>query len=65
MTAAQRLAAEVRTETKAEILLRLLGQRFGVLPEAIRERVLHASSERLDVWVDRVITAQNLDNVFI
>jgi hypothetical protein len=67
MTAAQRLTAEAeakgRAEGKAELLLRQLGLRFGSLSEATRTRVLHAPPERLDVWAERVITAQNLEEV--
>jgi predicted transposase/invertase (TIGR01784 family) len=75
MTAAQRLTAEAeaRAETrgevlgrakgKAELLLRQLGVRFGVLSEEVREQVLHAPPERLDVWAERVITAQSLEEV--
>jgi predicted transposase/invertase (TIGR01784 family) len=67
MTAAERLIAEgeARGEAKgkAELLLRQLGLRFGALSDATREQVLHAPSERLDVWAERVITAQSLDEV--
>jgi predicted transposase/invertase (TIGR01784 family) len=71
MTAAERLIAEgeargeARGEAKgkAELLLRQLGLRFGVLSDATREQVLHAPSARLDVWAERVITAQSLDEV--
>ena len=79
MTAAQRLTAEAEAKGraegeargraegeakgKAELLLRLLGLRFGALSEAVREQVLHAPPERLDVWAERVITAQSLDEV--
>jgi hypothetical protein len=67
MTAAQILTAEARAEGeakgKAELLLRQLGLRFGALSEAVRAQVLQAPAERLDVWAERVITAQSLEEV--
>jgi hypothetical protein len=71
MTAAQRLTAEAdakgraegEAKRKAELLLRQLGLRFGALSETMRNQVLHAPSERLDVWAERVITAQSLEEV--
>ena len=45
------------------MLIRLLGLRFGALSDAVRDQVLHAPSERLDVWAERVITAQSLEEV--
>lgn len=67
MTAAQKLTAESYArgiaEGKAQLLIRQLGLRFGELPEATRDRVLHAKPERLDAWAERIITAQSLEEV--
>jgi hypothetical protein len=71
MTAAQKLIAEgeargqARGEAKgkAELLLRQLSLRFGTLSEAVRDQVLHAPSERLDVWAERGIAVQSLEGV--
>jgi hypothetical protein len=48
----------------SRLLLRLLERRFGLLDEAIRQRVRSAEPERLLVWGERVSTAQTLDEVF-
>ena len=67
MTAAQKLTEESyargRAKGKAELLIRLLGVRFGALSDAVRETILSAPSERLDVWAERVISGQTLDEV--
>jgi hypothetical protein len=55
--------AEGEAKGKAELLLRQLGLRFGALSEAVREQVLHAPPECLDVWAERVITAQSLEEI--
>ena len=56
--------AEGRAEGKAEALLRLLERRFGAVPEDSRARVLAAPIEDLDAWLDAVILAPSLDDVF-
>jgi predicted transposase YdaD len=45
-------------------LLRQLGRRFGALPEPIAARVAAASVADLERWLDRVIDAASLDDVF-
>jgi hypothetical protein len=49
--------------SKAELLLRLLGLRFGAVAPAVREKVLSATPERLDVWAERVITGCSLEEI--
>ncbi|MEX1369313.1 MAG: Rpn family recombination-promoting nuclease/putative transposase, partial [Nannocystaceae bacterium] len=56
--------AEGKAEGKAEVLLKLLQLRFGPLPETTRAMVDNAKSEQLDIWVERVLTAKSLDEVF-
>lgn len=67
MTAAQKLTedsyAQGRTDGKAELLVRLIDQRFGPLSPADRERILHAPPERLDLWAERVITGKSIDEI--
>lgn len=55
---------EGKVEGEANVLLKLLGLRFGVLPEATRARVERATLAQLDAWVERVLTAATLDEVF-
>jgi predicted transposase/invertase (TIGR01784 family) len=55
--------AACRAEGEAKLLLKQLGLRFGPLSEAVRVRVESAGVERLEVWGERVLTAQTLDEV--
>lgn len=56
--------AEGMAKAKAEVLLKLLGTRFGPLPSSSLTRIEHASLDELDRWVDRVLQAESLDEVF-
>jgi len=49
---------------KTNALTRLLERRFGILPEAVGERVGAASLEQLDAWFDAAIDAGSLGEVF-
>lgn len=53
-----------KAEGKAELVLKLLGLRFGAVPERTRVRVGAAAPEQLDAWAERVLTAETLDEVF-
>lgn len=46
------------------MLLDLLRERFGALPDAIVARVAAADMAQLVVWSKRVLTAPTLDDVF-
>lgn len=71
MTAAQKLTedsyaqgrADGKAEGKAELLIRLIGLRFGPLSPAGRERILNAAPERLDLWAERIITGKSLEEI--
>jgi predicted transposase/invertase (TIGR01784 family) len=58
-----RLEAEARGEAKGrvELLLKLLGLRFGRLSESTCSRIAAASIEQIDRWAERVLTAPSLD----
>jgi predicted transposase/invertase (TIGR01784 family) len=56
--------AEGKAEGRAEVLLKLLGLRFGPPPEETRARTETATLEQLDTWIERVLTAKSLDEVF-
>jgi hypothetical protein len=62
--ALERGRTEGRTEGRAEVLLKLLQLRFTELPSTVEERVRQASSEEIDRWVERVMTAHSLDDVW-
>lgn len=53
-----------RAEGRAALLGRQLTRRFGSLPAAITERLAHANAEQLDLWAERVLDADSLDEVF-
>ena len=53
-----------RKEGRVEILLELLSLRFGRLSSAARAHVRAATTEQLDAWAKRVLTARTLDEVF-
>ncbi|HCO76785.1 MAG TPA: hypothetical protein DIT50_01065 [Rhodocyclaceae bacterium] len=47
-----------------QTLQRQLTKRFGPLPEAVQVRLSTASREEIERWLDRVLDAQTLDEVF-
>ena len=49
---------------KAETLLRLLQRRFGSVPESARARVAVGSAAEIDAWLDALLDAQSLTEVF-
>ena len=49
---------------KIAVLKRLLVRRFGELPEREAQRLEAATSEELDLWSDRVLDAERLEEVF-
>ena len=55
---------EGKAEGKAETLLRLLQRRFGPVPESTRARVAVGSAAEIDVWIDALLDAQSLTEVF-
>ena len=56
--------AEGEAKGKADALLRLLGSRFGPVPEPYRLRIAAADLDELDRLFDRALTATTLDAVF-
>jgi hypothetical protein len=52
-------------EGVASFLLKQLRMRFGPLSEETQQRVRRARPEELEVWVERIVTAQYLDDVLI
>ena len=52
-----------RTEGQARLLLRQLELRFGVVPEAVRDRVRGASASELEAWAEAVLGTASLDEV--
>jgi hypothetical protein len=54
--------AEGKVEGRVEIVLKLLTLRFGPLAEAVQTRVRGAPDAQLDAVVERVISAQTLED---
>ena len=63
-----RMDGEAKGEAKGRsaILNRLLSKRFGqsILDIRIQERLCTATPEQLDVWVERILDAKTIDDVF-
>lgn len=56
--------AEGEARGRAELLLKLLQLKFGALSDAAIARVRAASTDELDRWGERVLTAEALDDVW-
>jgi hypothetical protein len=52
------------SQGERKVLLRQLALRFGTLPESVKARVDGADSEDLERWVERILDAASLDDVF-
>ena len=50
-------------EGEARVLLRLLAQRFGELPEDVRSRVADADADTRLRWSEQVLTADTIEDV--
>jgi predicted transposase/invertase (TIGR01784 family) len=56
--------AEGLTKGQATVLVRLLTLKFGPLPDDLQARIASAPIEELDRWVERVLAARTLRDVF-
>ena len=61
---ARRWSSFGRKRERQQVLERLLAQKFGELPDDLRERIRQAEMDDLERWLDRVIPANRLDDVF-
>lgn len=59
----QRFRTLVEEAKAQDMLLKLLAQRFGPVPESVVAQVNEAPLETLDLWFTRVLTAQSLEEV--
>jgi hypothetical protein len=68
VTTAEMLRAEgeARGEARwrAEALVQVLTVKFGSLPESVSQTVHGASSDQIQAWTARAVTAETLDQVF-
>lgn len=56
--------SEGRVEGEAHVLVRLIEKRFGVISPEHRERIRTANVATLEVWVERILEAPDLQSVF-
>lgn len=61
---AQEIERKALLEGEAKMLLRQLSHRFHPLPDEISDRVYGADPNTLEIWGDRVLEANSLDEVF-
>ena len=64
MSTAEMLRREGRVQGRVEVLLRLLTKRFGALSTETVARINAAAIPELDRWVERVLDAKTLAEVF-
>jgi predicted transposase YdaD len=64
MTLAEQWIAEGMAQGQASALSKLLALKFGELPPAYATRLASASLAELDAWLERVLRAATLDDVF-
>jgi hypothetical protein len=57
-------ADEVKAEALANALSRQLDRRFGTLPPDMTERIRSAKTAELNEWMDRVVDAASVSDVF-
>lgn len=55
---------EGERKTEEKVLLRQLERKFGPVDSRTRARIRRAGSDRLLEWLDRVLTAERLEQVF-
>ena len=63
-TIAETWIKQGKAEGKASTLIRLLGRRFGPLPDSTRVQIDAASEKELNDWIDAILDAPTLAAVF-
>ena len=56
--------AKGEVKGRVSVLEALIQEKFGTLPDAIRERIASASTEQALEWARRILMAKTLDEVF-
>jgi hypothetical protein len=54
----------LRKEGQASMLLRQLQRKFGFLPPSYRSKLENANPDSLNIWADRILFANSLQQVF-
>ncbi|MDN5843771.1 MAG: DUF4351 domain-containing protein [Alcaligenaceae bacterium] len=55
---------EGKLEGEADLLLRLLARKFGLVPKASQQRIQSATSAQLETWSLNILDAGTLEDVF-
>jgi hypothetical protein len=55
---------EGRKEGESAVLIKLLERKFGTLDEEAQRRISDAGSDQLLNWAERILTSDNIDEVF-
>jgi hypothetical protein len=63
MTTAELLYARGYKYGYASVLLEALARRFGPFPATVEDIVRAAEIDQLDLWADRILTAESVDEV--
>ncbi|KFB77375.1 MAG: DUF4351 domain-containing protein [Candidatus Accumulibacter sp.] len=53
-----------KAEGEALALQKLLKKRFGAVPSDVLAKISAASLEQIDAWLDLVLDARSLDDIF-
>ena len=53
-----------RVEGQADLLLRMLGSRFGAVDEGVRDRIRDATVDDIDRWSDRLVRGASIEEIF-
>ena len=56
--------SEGRTEALRDNLAKLTTAKFGLLPQAIQTEIHRASADELELWLERLLFAEKLQDVF-
>ncbi|AUB82307.1 hypothetical protein THSYN_16030 [Candidatus Thiodictyon syntrophicum] len=59
----ERFEAKGRQQGEAVALMRVMRRKFGELPEPARQRIEAADAQTLLEWIDRIFTAESIDEV--
>lgn len=60
----RRLPPQAARESERNLLERLLALRFGTLPATVSIRLAQAESCQLEIWAQRMLQADSLEQVF-
>ena len=56
--------AEARAGYSAGLLVRLIPSKFGMMTHEALDRICAASPEQIEAWLERLLDATTLDEVF-